>query len=282
MSPEVTPETVRRAVQIYTREVWPLAAEAHIPALFSTPVATLADLLTGFRAEHVEGDALVSYSLRLGNDRYPFTKLVLQEFIAKGAFYFQVDTHDDMDMRPGFPDYDQWLELKRHNAGVKARVEAAWHREGIPTIATLVEQVARNSVPTPRTEERPARVVFVVEDQPGLSECLQALVREAGHDPVPFPGGEEALAALDLSTPDLILTDLEMGALSGLDLARRVRQREGPSRVPIVLVTAADLSRSDLSPVDAVVRKPYERGAMLRAIARHLGAGESAGEGSAT
>ena len=72
--------------------------------------------------------------MRLGNRNYPFMKLLLQEHLVAGEFYFAVDTHDEMDIKPDFPDYEQWMALRRFNGNLKKRIESQLANEGLPAM----------------------------------------------------------------------------------------------------------------------------------------------------
>lgn len=82
-----------------------------------------------------------------------------------------------------------------------------------------------------------SKEVLVVEDNPFIlrmySTCLSALklrVRHAGT-------AEEALAMVERQVPDLVVMDLMLPNMSGLDLARRLRAAEATRAVPILAVT---------------------------------------------
>ncbi len=78
-----------------------------------------------------------------------------------------------------------------------------------------------DAAPTPRTSL--ARRVLVVDDEPTARRSLAWLLCDAGYEVMTAADGEEALAALDQSRFDLLLTDLRMPGVDGLDLLRRGR-----------------------------------------------------------
>jgi two-component system chemotaxis response regulator CheY len=81
-------------------------------------------------------------------------------------------------------------------------------------------------------------LVLAVDDSPALLALLVKCLRSAGHKVVEARNGEEALERLRSERPDLVVTDLNMPVMSGLDFieaARRVPEGQG---VPILLLTS--------------------------------------------
>lgn len=78
--------------------------------------------------------------------------------------------------------------------------------------------------------------ILVVEDSPTQAFATRSLIEEEGHDVELAENGRLALDAIARKAPDLIVTDLEMPEMDGLELVRIVR-RDYPT-IPIILVTA--------------------------------------------
>ncbi len=78
--------------------------------------------------------------------------------------------------------------------------------------------------------------VLVVDDSRVDQELASSLLEEAGHKIVLAGNGREALAKVEAQAPDVIVTDLQMPEMSGLELVEAVRARY--PRIPVVLVTA--------------------------------------------
>jgi len=87
-------------------------------------------------------------------------------------------------------------------------------------------------------------LVLVVEDEPSYVEALTVALERAGFDVVVAQDGIEALASFEAVSPRLVLLDVMLPRLSGIDVCRRIR---ASSEVPIIMVTA----RSE--EIDAVV-----------------------------
>lgn len=104
--------------------------------------------------------------------------------------------------------------------------------------------------------------VLVVEDNSINQRVVRAFLVEAGHTPVLAASGHEALAALERESFDLILMDIQMPGMDGLQTAAAIRRREEStgSRLPILAMTA-HASREDrdlclAAGMDGYIAKP--------------------------
>ncbi len=101
--------------------------------------------------------------------------------------------------------------------------------------------------------------ILVVEDDPFLSVLLKnRLEREAGFEVTVARSGEEALAILDQSRPDLMLLDIIMPGKSGFDVLEELRTKPG-AQPPVIIISNlgqdVDISRGkDLGVVDYFVK----------------------------
>lgn len=77
--------------------------------------------------------------------------------------------------------------------------------------------------------------VYIVEDEPELAGLVADYARASGYLPTVFGNGAEALAAIRIGVPDMLVLDLMLPGMDGLALCRAVRSF---SQVPIVMVTA--------------------------------------------
>ena len=79
--------------------------------------------------------------------------------------------------------------------------------------------------------------VLVVEDQLYDRELLVRVLRSDGHRVTTASSGAQGLAELDHGNPDVVLCDVVMPGMSGLDFCRAVKTRPGAMFVPVLLVT---------------------------------------------
>ncbi|HEY5421905.1 MAG TPA: response regulator, partial [Ilumatobacteraceae bacterium] len=78
-------------------------------------------------------------------------------------------------------------------------------------------------------------LVMVVEDEPSFVEALTIGLNREGFRVVAVTDGFEALQRFDDVSPDIVLLDVMLPKLSGIDVCRQLRKR---SQVPIIMVTA--------------------------------------------
>ncbi|MEK6373525.1 MAG: ATP-binding protein [Acidobacteriota bacterium] len=113
--------------------------------------------------------------------------------------------------------------------------------------------------------------VLVVDDHPVNLEFAMEALRRLGHRVTPAGSGEEALRILGRQKFDLVLLDVQMPGIDGLEVARRFRSAEQPPRTPIVALTAHTTpqmrERCLAAGFDSVLAKPVSQPA-LAAILR--------------
>ena len=101
--------------------------------------------------------------------------------------------------------------------------------------------------------------VLVVDDDTALAEMLGIVRAGEGFDPVPCADGESAIAVFRESRPDLVLLDVMLPGLDGIEVCRRIRAESG---VPIVMLTAktdtVDVVVGLESGADDYVVKPFK------------------------
>ena len=103
--------------------------------------------------------------------------------------------------------------------------------------------------------------VLVVDDALSVRRSMQQLLSDAGYDVATAADGFEAIEQIRLKRPALMLTDLEMPNLNGLELTRRVREVQQWADMPVVMITsrAGDKHRriADEAGVNVYLTKPY-------------------------
>src|SRR5437868_1112926 len=92
-------------------------------------------------------------------------------------------------------------------------------------------------IPAPRADEPPLRAL-VVDDEPRLRQVLVRLMQRDGYDAVDAANAEEAIALLERSEAALIVSDLRMPGMGGVELLRTVRTRWPDTAV--VMISAAN------------------------------------------
>jgi len=106
--------------------------------------------------------------------------------------------------------------------------------------------------------------VLVVEDDPATREVIRRTLEGDGWQVIEAENGRVALGAVAAKVPDLILLDLMMPEMDGFEFVAELRRNEAWRRVPVVVVTAKDLSREDRERLDGYVRRIFQKGAFSR------------------
>jgi len=80
--------------------------------------------------------------------------------------------------------------------------------------------------------------VLVIEDEPDILEMLSYNLRQAGFEVEAATEGEEGLRQAEKTSPDLVVLDLMLPGMDGLELCRLLKQHETLRRVPVLMLTA--------------------------------------------
>tara|TARA_Y100001935_G_scaffold186301_1_gene154796 strand:- start:507 stop:1196 length:690 start_codon:yes stop_codon:yes gene_type:complete len=83
-----------------------------------------------------------------------------------------------------------------------------------------------------------AHRIFIVEDEPDLRDTLSFNFENEGFNVSSFPNGEECLKSIQKSKPDLLILDLMLPGINGLDVCREIRSDENNYDVSIIMLTA--------------------------------------------
>ena len=121
------------------------------------------------------------------------------------------------------------------------------------------------------TATKPGIKVLIIEDNPVNRFVLRSLLEECGHSVVEAENGANGVAAARGEAFDLIMTDISMPSMDGVEVARTIRQHEGPSQhARVVAVTAhalpADLARFQAAGIDDCMTKPITRVSLNAAL----------------
>lgn len=269
----LTPEMVEKAVSIYQDlaygTVRPRRREFE---RLEEPLreGSREDVLGLFHKEQVEsvpGHACCRYSMRLGNRNYPFMKLLLQEHLIAGEFFFAVDTHDQMEIGPDFPDYEQWMAVRRFNGELKKRIEESFEQAGLDTAAVVrrlvVEKCGEAGTPC-------RGLVLVVDDEEDLAAAVEALLQRQGFRTCSVHDGRSGVTAARELLPDLVLLDYELPELDGLQVLAELRADPATRDVPVLLNSAARVTMADIQKADGFLSKPFPESLLREMLDRVL------------
>lgn len=110
--------------------------------------------------------------------------------------------------------------------------------------------------------------ILIAEDDPVSSRVLEVTLQHYGHEVVTAATGDEAWQRFDLEPVRVIVSDWMMPGMDGLELCRRVREREKTDYTYFILLTAINTGRENLrrameAGIDDFLTKPLDREAIL-------------------
>lgn len=127
--------------------------------------------------------------------------------------------------------------------------------------------------------------ILVVDDEQHIVHVVSLKLRNAGYEVLTAGDGEEALELAEQELPDLVVTDLQMPYMSGLELCEKLYERAETREIPALMLTARgyalasdDLGRTNIK---AVLAKPFSPRKVLEHIEEMLGASPGGGEAKA-
>ena len=116
--------------------------------------------------------------------------------------------------------------------------------------------------------------ILIVDDEPHIVELVRVTLEEPAVRVVEALDGESALAQAEVFEPDLILLDVHLPDVSGLDVCRALRRMEPFSRTTIVMLTAAsqvdDIARGFAAGATQYLTKPFSPLHLLSLVERLL------------
>ena len=112
--------------------------------------------------------------------------------------------------------------------------------------------------------------VLVVDDSLSARRTLAQVIADAGYEPRTAVDGLDAIDAIEERMPDLILLDLEMPRMNGLELAAHLRADQETHDIPIVMVTSRSTGKhreqAHAAGIDAFITKPYQEDELAEQI----------------
>lgn len=153
-----------------------------------------------------------------------------------------------------------WFELRVH----------------CPAIDTLA--LPQPSATAPRSDmtgyEGPRRTILIVDDVEINRTMLADILRPLGFDTVEAADGQEALDRIGQSRPDLVLMDLAMPVMDGLQATRALRSLQLTRNLPIIALSAnasnADRDEALEAGAQVFLAKPFDRADLLRCLGEQL------------
>ena len=128
----------------------------------------------------------------------------------------------------------------------------------------LTKPIDRERLVAVLRQHRRDRPVLVVDDDVTVRQLLRRMLEAEGYTVAEADNGRVALARLDDVSPSLILLDLMMPEMDGFEFVSELRRDERWRAIPIVVITAKDLTGDDRHRLNGYVRKILQKGAHSR------------------
>ncbi len=117
--------------------------------------------------------------------------------------------------------------------------------------------------------------ILVVEDQEDNRKIMNDLLSSAGYEVIEAVTGEEVLRVVEAERPDLILMDIQLPGLDGLEATRRIKANPALRHIPVIAVTSYALSGDKAKALeagcDAYFSKPVSPRALLAKVREYIG-----------
>jgi CheY-like chemotaxis protein len=103
--------------------------------------------------------------------------------------------------------------------------------------------------------------IICIEDEPETTNLMKLILAREGYEVLGANGGEEGLALVNEQIPDLILLDLMMPEMDGFEFMEALRRRGEHGRIPVIVITAKDLTEEDHRRLNGGVERIIQKGA---------------------
>lgn len=121
--------------------------------------------------------------------------------------------------------------------------------------------------------------ILIVDDDPTIRSVLEAFLEDEGFAPVLAGNGRDAVEQVRREPPALILMDLMMPVMSGVDAARVLKGDAETAGIPIIAMSAGFILRGSADELlaDSIISKPFDLDALIANIRTTLRRAEHAG-----
>ncbi len=115
--------------------------------------------------------------------------------------------------------------------------------------------------------------ILVVDDEPGIRETIDALLKPRGYVVILAADGEEGLQKIKSEKPDLVLLDIMMPKADGWQVLKAIRDNEATRELPVIMLTAkaetSSIMESKFEKATDYFIKPFSADELLRFVRRY-------------
>ena len=117
--------------------------------------------------------------------------------------------------------------------------------------------------------------VLVVEDEEDIVEMISYNLQKEGYRTLAAFNGEEAINKANKERPDLIILDLMLPGIDGLEVCKLLRQQKRTAQTPIIMLTAKSQDSDRITGIetgaDGYLTKPFDLKTLISMIKNHIG-----------
>lgn len=118
------------------------------------------------------------------------------------------------------------------------------------------------------------KTILVVDDSNSIRESVSFFLEQSGFNTIKAVDGVDALSYISNQKFDLVLTDLHMPNMNGIELIKAIRKDKNFGRIPIILLTTETLQHKKLEAKKAGatgwLNKPFDKDRLLKVISKVL------------
>lgn len=120
----------------------------------------------------------------------------------------------------------------------------------------------------------PLKKILIVDDEIDVVEVIEMLLKSESYEVLKAYDGKEALGILEEETPDLVILDIMMPEIDGVEVCRRMRKLDKMSDIPIIMfsakLSAQDKKNSFDAGADGFITKPFNARGFISGIKTYL------------
>ena len=117
---------------------------------------------------------------------------------------------------------------------------------------------------------RRSNSVLIIEDDPSTRDLYRQALAAAGYSVTAVSDGLDALRKIEMVTPDVVVLDLMLPRVAGLDVYYEMRAMPATRTTPVVVVTGADVEGLEAAGIQLLLRKPIYPDLLVAAVEQLL------------
>jgi CheY-like chemotaxis protein len=183
-----------------------------------------------------ESNSRTRYELRLGSEKYPFMKLVLQESFKNNEFGFLIDRHSEyLALYSSSKSYKEENLIKEYTRNLKYKIENEFIKNKLPTYREIVKGINKNlnKIKSSSDIKNNGINILLIEDDQDILELSRLNLEISGFNVTTAENGLEALNKISDGKYDVMVLDLMIPNISGFEILERLNKD-----IPIIVLTS--------------------------------------------